>query len=112
MIVYDVTQRRSFENVSSWLSEVQRYAADDVCLMILGNKADLEERRAVSFQEASALAAQAGAGWGAGEHRVLFFETSAKESFNVEEAFMTLAHQIKVRRLGCHAVCCASTAWT
>ena len=95
VIVYDVSDRQSFDNVNSWKADVQRYASADVAMLILGNKADLGEHRAVTFAEGGALAAEGGAG----TPEVLFYETSAKDSYNVEEAFMALASVIKDRGL-------------
>ncbi len=95
VIVYDVSDRQSFDNVASWKADVERYAGDDVAVMILGNKADLGEHRAVTFAEGSEIAAAVGTG----AHEALFYETSAKDSYNVEEAFMALAACIKDRGL-------------
>ena len=91
VIVYDISDRKSFDNVERWKADVQKHANPEVAMLIVGNKADLGEHRAVTFAEGGALAAERSA---AG-HEALFFETSAKEHYNVEEAFMALAHEIK-----------------
>lgn len=95
VIVYDVSDRQSFDNVASWKADVERHAGDDVAMMILGNKADLGEHRAVAFAEGAEIAAAVGTD----AHEALFYETSAKDSYNVEEAFMALAACIKDRGL-------------
>ena len=95
VIVYDISDRKSFDNVERWKADVQKHANPEVAMLIVGNKADLGEHRAVTFAEGGALAAERSA---AG-HEALFFETSAKEHYNVEEAFMALAHEIKRRGL-------------
>lgn len=46
-IVYDITDMESFNNVKQWLSEIDRYANDSVCKLLVGNKCDLAESRAV-----------------------------------------------------------------
>ena len=94
-IVYDVSDRRSFDNVQAWKADVERYASPDVAMMIMGNKADLGEHRAVTFAEGGELARVKSAKG----HEALFFETSAKDSYNVEEAFVGLGTLIKERGL-------------
>ena len=95
VIVYDVSDRQSFDNVPSWKADVERHAGENVAMMILGNKADLGEHRAVTFAEGAKLAAEVGSA----AREALFYETSAKDSYNVEEAFMALASCIKDRGL-------------
>ena len=82
IVVYDVTDRDSFDHVSYWMKEIERLATPDVCKLLVGNKADLTEKRAVTTEEGQALANQFG---------VTFVETSAKENTNVEEIFAKMA---------------------
>lgn len=56
MIVYDVTDPGSFENVTYWLDEVDKHAGPDVCKLLVGNKSDLSETRAISEEAAEQLA--------------------------------------------------------
>lgn len=51
-IVYDVTDEESFNNVKQWLSEIDRYASDNVNKLLVGNKSDLTANRAVSYETA------------------------------------------------------------
>lgn len=51
-IVYDVTDMESFNNVKQWLSEIDRYANDSVCKLLVGNKCDLVENKVVDTQMA------------------------------------------------------------
>ncbi|KAJ1676574.1 hypothetical protein EV182_007924, partial [Spiromyces aspiralis] len=78
----------SFNNVKSWLHEIERYAAEGVQKYLVGNKCDLESERAVSTEEAKSLAESL---------NISFIETSAKDSTNVEQAFLNLAKQIKYK---------------
>lgn len=51
-IVYDVTDMESFNNVKQWLHEIDRYANDSVCKLLVGNKCDLTENKVVQTQTA------------------------------------------------------------
>jgi small GTP-binding protein len=88
IVVYDVTDLESFNNVKQWLHEIDRYASDNVNKLLVGNKSDLTTKRAVSFDQAKEFADSLG---------IEFVETSAKNSTNVEKAFMMMASQIKMR---------------
>lgn len=54
-IVYDVTEMESFNNVKQWLSEIDRYASDSVCKLLVGNKCDLVENKVVDTQMAKVI---------------------------------------------------------
>jgi Ras-related protein Rab-1A len=51
-VVYDVTDRTSFENVRNWLEEIDKYTDQRTHKYIVGNKCDLEEKRQVTLEEA------------------------------------------------------------
>lgn len=85
VIVYDITNRDSFNNVRFWDKEVGRLANADVYKVLIGNKSDIEERRAVSVEEGQALAR---------ELEMEFFETSAKMDTNVSELFNNVAQKL------------------
>lgn len=82
LIVYDVTDRQSFQDVEKWVQQVEERGAKDAKMMLIGNKNDREDIRAVSYEEGKALADKLGFD---------FFETSAKENIQVKEAFTQLA---------------------
>jgi Ras-related protein Rab-1A len=88
IVVYDVTDFESFNNVKSWLHEIDRYACENVNKLLVGNKCDLESSRKVTTEQAKEFADSLG---------IQFLETSAKNSTNVENAFQQMAHQIKQR---------------
>jgi len=83
-IVFDVTNRKSFENVSLWLEEVQKHC-ENIPLLLIGNKIDLEDQREVSSEEGEALAKKLG---------LPFFETSAKTGELVTKCFTMLAKEM------------------
>ncbi|KAI8901076.1 small GTP-binding protein [Globomyces pollinis-pini] len=88
IVVYDVTDQETFNNVKQWLQEIDRYASEGVNKLLVGNKSDLVEKKVVEFSAANDFATQLG---------ISFLETSAKNATNVEQAFMTMAKQIKDR---------------
>lgn len=88
IIVYDVTDQESFNNVRTWLYEIDRYASESVNKLLVGNKVDLVEKRAVETDTAKQFADSL---------EIPFLETSAKNSHNVEQAFLCMAAQIKSR---------------
>ena len=55
MLVYDITQDKSFENISKWLRNIEEHANEDVEKMILGNKCDMEDKRVVSKDRGSSV---------------------------------------------------------
>lgn len=85
MVVYDITDRESFANLNSWLIEIEKSANKNVYKILIGNKCDLEEKRAVTYQEGKDFADSNG---------MKFIETSAKTCQQVNEAFETLAQEI------------------
>jgi len=91
VVVYDITDRESFEHVQHWMSEIDMHASSDVCRLLVGNKADLTEERTVKTEEGETLARQFG---------IPFLETSAKESLNVEVMFNTMAAAMKKKAGG------------
>jgi len=88
IVVYDVTDKVSFNNVKQWLGEIDRYACQSVNKLLVGNKADLIEKKVVDYNESKEFADSLG---------ISFLETSAKSAQNVEEAFLTMTRQIKER---------------
>ena len=56
MLVYDVTDRKSFEHVDHWMGQIKQYADLQVDLILVGNKCDLEESRVVSPEQGEQLA--------------------------------------------------------
>lgn len=85
-MVYDITRRDTFTHIENWLNEVKENGNPDMVIMLIGNKADLgETKRRVTYEEGERFAK---------EHGLIFLETSAKTSYNVEEAFLETSHFI------------------
>ena len=85
LLVYDITRRDTFKHLSRWLEEARQHSQSNMVIMLIGNKTDLEHRRAVSTEEGRAFA---------DKHGLIFLETSAKTAFNVEQAFLGTAEEI------------------
>ena len=108
LLVYDVTDERSFQSMTSppspsllevsdlfspfcldirtWFSNVEQHASEGVHKILIGNKCDWEEKRAVSTEQGQQLADELG---------IPFLEVSAKNNINIEKAFYSLASDIK-----------------
>eukprot|EP00250_Pteridium_aquilinum_P008792 c18211_g1_i1 orf=68-763(+) len=85
LVVYDITRKHTFHNVSRWLEELKTHSDTTVVIMLVGNKSDLEEAREVWVEEGSAFAEENG---------LFFLETSALNSTNVNYAFQTMVREI------------------
>ncbi len=89
IIAFDLTQRKSFENVRTWIDSIYRTAPDATLPKVLvGNKVDLadgQEKRAVLKSEALKIA---------NEHGIQYFETSAKENFNIKEVMQFIIGEV------------------
>merc|ERR1719181_1957849 len=84
LLVYDISRRDTFNHLTRWLEEAKQNANASMVIMLIGNKCDLE-RREVSYEEGAQFARQ---------HGLVFRETSAKTSQNVEEAFIQTGRKI------------------
>ena len=85
LVVYDITNRQSFDDINFWLNEIKEKANKNTVLLLVGNKCDLEDERKVSFQEGKDFADNNG---------IKFIETSAKTNQNVDEAFEILIDEV------------------
>lgn len=79
-MVYDITDRDSFEHVKNWMADVDKFAKEGVLRILVGNKCDLDSKRQVSFENGKELANKYG---------IKFLETSAKETVNIDELFVS-----------------------
>jgi len=85
LLVYDITRRETFTNLSKWLEEAKTHGNPYMTFMLIGNKCDRENERVVSFEEGERFAR---------DNNLVFLETSAKTALNVEEAFLQTAKSI------------------
>jgi len=88
ILVYDTTDRRSFESIRNWISQIQQHADVHANKILVGNKCDIVDEKVVSTEEAMKLAK---------EYNMAFFEASAKSDINVDQAFLTIAKAVKNR---------------
>eukprot|EP01101_Sappina_pedata_P000816 TRINITY_DN10996_c0_g1_i1.p1 TRINITY_DN10996_c0_g1~~TRINITY_DN10996_c0_g1_i1.p1 ORF type:complete len:219 (-),score=58.17 TRINITY_DN10996_c0_g1_i1:89-745(-) len=88
VVVYDITSTESYDSARYWHDELEKFAPKNALKLLIGNKLDLEEQRAIQTADATAFAQ---------ENSMLFIEASAKDSTNVHNAFVALASAIKER---------------
>lgn len=86
IIVYDITNLNSFNNVTKWLTEIERYACENVVKLLVGNKSDLNCLRTVEYKKAQEFAQ-----W----RNMSFLETSAKCMINIDKTFTLIAVNIR-----------------
>ncbi|MEQ2291736.1 Ras- protein Rab-39B [Ameca splendens] len=86
LLLFDITNRRSFQNVHDWLEEARSHVQPhSIVFLLVGHKCDLEAQRQVTRQEAEKLA---------GAYGMRYIETSARDAINVEHAFTELTREI------------------
>ncbi|OHS94706.1 Ras-related protein Rab-4B [Tritrichomonas foetus] len=82
ILVFDITDRKTFDEVNIWLNDVHKLCSEDASILLVGNKSDLSDERAVTLAEAEQFSQQ---------HQTTYLETSAKTGSNVRDAFVTVA---------------------
>ncbi|CDH50617.1 ras-related protein rab-6a [Lichtheimia corymbifera JMRC:FSU:9682] len=85
VIVYDISNRESFVNTTRWIDDVRAERGDQVIVVLVGNKTDLNEKREVTTEEGERRAK---------ELNVMFIETSAKAGHNVKPLFRKIAQNL------------------
>ncbi|XXG70727.1 hypothetical protein AAC387_Pa07g0139 [Persea americana] len=85
MVVYDITKRQTFDHIPRWLDELRAHADKNIVIIMIGNKIDLEDERAVPTEDAKEFTEKEG---------LFFLETSALEATTVKNAFMAVLTEI------------------
>ena len=85
LVVYDITNKDSFKNVSTWIQDCKNQSPKTIFMVLVANKSDLNDKREVSYDDGKDLAEK---------NNMLFFETSAKNGDNIEEIFGNSAQEI------------------
>mmetsp|Transcript_11315 Transcript_11315/g.15785 ORF Transcript_11315/g.15785 Transcript_11315/m.15785 type:complete len:206 (+) Transcript_11315:78-695(+) len=94
LLVYDVTDENSFQNIRNWVRNIEQHAADNVDKILIGNKSDMKDQKVVDTARGEELARH---------YQIRFFETSAKNNENVKEAFYAISRDIKKRLMDTNA---------
>ena len=85
LLVYDISRKETFNNLNRWINEIKNNSDENINILLIGNKCDLEEGRQISQEEAFQKAKEINAG---------FLEVSALQAVNIEKAFKYLIQQI------------------
>uniref|UniRef100_A0A493T7J5 RAB43, member RAS onco family n=1 Tax=Anas platyrhynchos platyrhynchos TaxID=8840 RepID=A0A493T7J5_ANAPP len=93
ILAYDISKRGSFLSIPRWIEDVRKYAGSNIVQLLIGNKSDLSDLREVQLEEAQNLAERY-------DNIICAIETSAKDSSNVEEAFVKMATELMMRHGG------------
>jgi small GTP-binding protein len=90
-VVYDLADRKSYDDLNSWLTDIHALCDANAVVMLVGNKADLAHRRVVTVAEAESFAKH---------HHIQYMETSAKMGANIREAFVKVTAAILGKKPG------------
>ncbi|OHS99523.1 Ras family protein [Tritrichomonas foetus] len=88
ILVYDITNMQSFDQLTDWLNDLQTLCSPNAYIILVGNKIDLESQRQVGAQQVKEFAER---------HHLESIETSALNGKNIKEAFTRLAFEVTAR---------------
>ena len=81
LVVFDITDRDSFDHIRNWMADIDKFAKEGVLRILVGNKCDLTNNRQVSTEEAKEIANKYG---------IKYIETSAKDTINIDDLFILI----------------------
>ena len=85
ILMYDVTDQKSFEHIRDWVEKIKEDAVEEIIIYLVGNKIDLNNKRIITNEEGKKLAA---------EYNIKYYETSVKNSIGVEEVFLSIIKEM------------------
>jgi small GTP-binding protein len=85
LLIFDVTNKNSFEHVRDWIQTIREESSEAITIYLVGNKIDINDNRIISKEEGNKLA---------DEFKMPYFETSAKKNLGVDDVFMSLIKEI------------------
>ncbi len=85
IVVFDLTDRETFISVRQWIKEIKLFCSPDIIITLVGNKIDLKDKRAVSYEEANKFAK---------DHDINYFEVSAKDNKQIIAMFEKITETI------------------
>ncbi|CAD8103320.1 unnamed protein product [Paramecium sonneborni] len=88
-LLYDISDRQSFNDIQNWLQKAQQLGQEGVPKMLIGNKTDLNNQRQITFEEGKQFADLSG---------ISFLETSAKDGLNVQQAILSMINEILAKQ--------------
>ena len=89
IIVYSIDNEESFNNIEKWLNDIKTQSSPDVKIFLIGNKADLDDKRKITREQGEKFS---------NEHKISFFtETSAKTGLNVQNVFIQAAKELFIQ---------------
>ena len=91
LIVFDITDRDSFDHIRNWIVDIDKFAKEGVLRILVGNKCDLSHERKVSIEEAKGVANKYG---------IKYIETSAKDTINIDDLFVSTAKYLLSKQIG------------
>ena len=84
-LVYDITNKKTFESIDKWMIDIKNSGEQNMTILLIGNKSDLESSRQVSIEEGNKKAEQ---------YNIAFIETSALNGSNIEKAFDLMVREV------------------
>ncbi len=85
LLMYDITNEKSFSNIQNWITQIREETSSNIVLFIIGNKIDLEDQRKITYENGKNLAKQ---------YQYPFFEASSKSAININEIFDNMAENV------------------